>query len=84
MCLETPLLMRCIQHFFDDIGYRHEPYQHCPQGAAHAKGKCWCDPKQNFGGSLFFCACSVVLVLKVGDADNDYYSCKRKFDRIFK
>ncbi|KJA14559.1 glycosyltransferase family 15 protein [Hypholoma sublateritium FD-334 SS-4] len=50
-------------HFFDDIGYRHEPYQHCPQGAAHAKGKCWCDPKQNF--------------------DNDYYSCKRKFDRIF-
>ncbi|KAJ6547579.1 glycosyltransferase family 15 protein [Mycena capillaripes] len=35
-------------HFFNDIGYRHEPFQHCPQGASHAKGKCWCDPQQNF------------------------------------
>jgi len=36
-------------HFFNDIGYRHEPFQHCPQGDAHKKGKCWCDPAQNFG-----------------------------------
>ncbi|KAF8180086.1 glycosyltransferase family 15 protein [Pholiota molesta] len=50
-------------HFFDDIGYRHEPYQHCPQGAAHKKGKCYCDPAQSF--------------------DNDYYSCKKKFDQLF-
>jgi alpha 1,2-mannosyltransferase len=35
-------------HFFNDIGYRHEPFQHCPQGASHKKGKCWCDPAQNF------------------------------------
>jgi alpha 1,2-mannosyltransferase len=37
-------------HFFADIGYRHEPFQHCPQGALHKKGKCWCDPADNFGG----------------------------------
>jgi len=36
-------------HFFNDIGYRHEPFQHCPQGDAHKRGKCWCDPDQNFG-----------------------------------
>jgi alpha 1,2-mannosyltransferase len=36
-------------HFFNDIGYRHEPFQHCPQGDAHKRGKCWCDTEQNFG-----------------------------------
>ncbi|KAJ6596908.1 glycosyltransferase family 15 protein [Mycena vulgaris] len=42
-------------HFFNDIGYRHEPFQHCPQGAAHAKGKCWCDPKNNFDHDWYSC-----------------------------
>jgi len=41
--------------FFEDIGYRHEPFQHCPQGAAHAKGKCWCDEKQNFDYEWYSC-----------------------------
>jgi hypothetical protein len=36
-------------HFFNDIGYRHEPFQHCPQGQLHRQGKCWCDEGQNFG-----------------------------------
>lgn len=36
-------------HFFEDIGYRHEPFQHCPQGEAHSRGKCWCDAGSNFG-----------------------------------
>ncbi|CAE7130478.1 unnamed protein product [Rhizoctonia solani] len=35
-------------HFFNDIGYKHDPFMHCPQGEAHARGKCWCDAKQNF------------------------------------
>ncbi|KAJ7292879.1 glycosyltransferase family 15 protein [Mycena rebaudengoi] len=30
-------------HFFKDIGYRHPPFQHCPQGADWEKGKCTCD-----------------------------------------
>jgi len=35
-------------HFFDDIGYRHNPFQHCPQNTLHSKGKCWCNPQENF------------------------------------
>lgn len=42
-------------HFFNDIGYRHEPFQHCPQGDVHAKGKCWCDPGQNFDYEWYSC-----------------------------
>ena len=26
-------------HWFKDIGYRHEPFQHCPQGEYHTRGK---------------------------------------------
>lgn len=42
-------------HFFNDIGYRHEPFQHCPQGDAHKKGKCWCDSAQNFDYEWYSC-----------------------------
>lgn len=36
-------------HFFKDIGYRHSPFQHCPQGSDWKKGHCSCDPNDNFG-----------------------------------
>ncbi|KAG7452465.1 glycosyltransferase family 15 protein [Guyanagaster necrorhizus] len=42
-------------HFFNDIGYRHEPFQHCPQGEAHKRGKCWCDSNQNFDYEGYSC-----------------------------
>ncbi|KAI0797902.1 glycosyltransferase family 15 protein [Abortiporus biennis] len=42
-------------HFFNNIGYRHNPFQHCPQGEAHKKGKCWCDPKDNFDYEWYSC-----------------------------
>ncbi|TFK76427.1 glycosyltransferase family 15 protein [Pluteus cervinus] len=42
-------------HFFNDIGYRHEPFQHCPQGAAHSQGKCWCDEGDNFDYEWYSC-----------------------------
>ncbi|KAF8910943.1 glycosyltransferase family 15 protein [Gymnopilus junonius] len=42
-------------HFFNDIGYRHEPFQHCPQGEAHKRGKCWCDNAQNFDYEGYSC-----------------------------
>lgn len=35
-------------HWFDDIGYRHDPFQHCPQNDAHRRGKCWCNPADTF------------------------------------
>lgn len=39
-------------HFFREVGYRHEPFQHCPMNELHRQGKCWCDPTQdNFGES---------------------------------
>ena len=36
-------------HFFNDIGYRHEPFEHCPMSDAHKRGKCWCTGEDNFG-----------------------------------
>ncbi|EGN94535.1 glycosyltransferase family 15 protein [Serpula lacrymans var. lacrymans S7.3] len=35
-------------HFFKDIGYRHSPFQHCPQGSNWTEGHCSCDPHDNF------------------------------------
>ncbi|KAJ6617031.1 glycosyltransferase family 15 protein [Mycena sp. CBHHK59/15] len=42
-------------HFFEDIGYRHEPFQHCPQGAAHTRGRCECDVGNNFDREGWSC-----------------------------
>ncbi|RSH94087.1 alpha 1,2-mannosyltransferase 2.4.1 [Saitozyma podzolica] len=42
-------------HFFEDIGYRHEPFQHCPQGEAHTKNRCWCDINNNFDWEWYSC-----------------------------
>jgi alpha 1,2-mannosyltransferase len=37
-------------HFFDEIGYEHNPYSHCPRTEkAWAKGKCSCDRSRSFG-----------------------------------
>ena len=47
-------------HFFRDIGYRHDPFQRCPQGQYHQQGKCWCDPTDSFGMSSF--ALSLIAV----------------------
>ncbi|KAI5474440.1 alpha 1,2-mannosyltransferase, glycosyltransferase family 15 protein [Pseudohyphozyma bogoriensis] len=33
-------------HFFQNIGYRHEPFQHCPADAAD---RCACNPADTFG-----------------------------------
>ncbi|CAG8823907.1 10175_t:CDS:2, partial [Gigaspora rosea] len=36
-------------HFFNDIGYYHLPFQHCPpESEYHNTGRCHCDPKENF------------------------------------
>ncbi|KAF9454502.1 glycosyltransferase family 15 protein [Macrolepiota fuliginosa MF-IS2] len=35
-------------HFFRDIGYRHDPFQHCPSGDDWTRGRCSCDPKDSF------------------------------------
>lgn len=54
-------------HFFNDIGYRHEPFEHCPMSDAHKRGKCWCTGEDNFGkfhrGSPGSCADAYVCRL---------------------
>ncbi|KAA1471154.1 glycosyltransferase family 15 protein [Dentipellis sp. KUC8613] len=42
-------------HFFHDIGYRHEPFQRCPQSDEHRRGKCWCDAADNFDYEWYSC-----------------------------
>jgi alpha 1,2-mannosyltransferase len=37
-------------HFFDDIGYRHNPFTHCPTRRELQK-KCHCNADDNFGKS---------------------------------
>jgi alpha 1,2-mannosyltransferase len=42
-------------HFFDEIGYEHNPYTHCPSTKkAWQKGKCACDQARSFGVSDAF------------------------------
>ncbi|KAF4623876.1 hypothetical protein D9613_002386 [Agrocybe pediades] len=36
-------------HFFDEIGYEHAPYTHCPKEGDHfTRGRCSCNPGNNF------------------------------------
>ena len=38
--------------FFDEIGYEHNPYTHCPKNHdSWTRGKCDCEPKRSFGAS---------------------------------
>ena len=74
-------------HFFNDIGYRHEPFQHCPQGEAHSKGKCWCSEKDNFG-ELIIVSYPFLLWNDVSDylvrlLDYQWYSCLKRYDALF-
>ncbi|KAJ7109390.1 glycosyltransferase family 15 protein [Mycena epipterygia] len=42
-------------HFFRDVGYRHESFQHCPSGNQWSAGRCACDPKDSFDYSSHSC-----------------------------
>lgn len=42
-------------HFFHDIGYRHEPFQHCPQDSAD---KCYCNPKDGNNFEFHWYSCT--------------------------
>ena len=75
-------MWRCIVFAADLFsGYRHNPFQHCPQGDLHHKGKCWCDPKENFG------ACDVPVrpsfSSNVPSTDYEWYSCLKRYDAMF-
>jgi alpha 1,2-mannosyltransferase len=41
-------------HFFDDIGYEHPPFSHCPRKEdAWKRGKCSCDRLNSFGKPIY-------------------------------
>ncbi|KAJ6496691.1 glycosyltransferase family 15 protein [Mycena vitilis] len=42
-------------HFFRDIGYRHESFQHCPSGSQWTAGRCACDPNDSFDYTTHSC-----------------------------
>ncbi|KAJ7186417.1 glycosyltransferase family 15 protein [Mycena filopes] len=42
-------------HFFNEIGYAHMPFEHCPTGPAYERGRCTCDPAKNFDRGGFSC-----------------------------
>lgn len=63
------------------LGYRHEPFQHCPQGESHKRGKCWCDSSQNFGEHK-------QPNIPIPDSmiylpDYEWYSCLNRYDKLF-
>jgi hypothetical protein len=36
-------------HWFGDVGYRHNPWTHCPQDdLSHSSGRCLCPRDDNF------------------------------------
>ncbi|KII84909.1 glycosyltransferase family 15 protein [Plicaturopsis crispa FD-325 SS-3] len=45
-------------HFFNEIGYEHNPYTHCPSTAGDdkwTKGRCACDPNRSFDYDGYSC-----------------------------
>ncbi|KAF9006805.1 alpha-1,2-mannosyltransferase [Hymenopellis radicata] len=43
-------------HFFNEIGYEHQPYTHCPRDeAVWRRGKCSCDRTQSFDYDGYSC-----------------------------
>ena len=43
-------------HHFDDIGYKHSSWDHCPaDGAYHDSGRCDCNPSQSFDRHSWSC-----------------------------
>ncbi|KAJ7472203.1 glycosyltransferase family 15 protein [Mycena latifolia] len=43
-------------HFFEEIGYEHNPYTHCPKDPGMwERGKCGCDPGRSFDYDGYSC-----------------------------
>ncbi|THH05742.1 hypothetical protein EW146_g9819 [Bondarzewia mesenterica] len=81
-------------HFFREFGYEHHPFTHCPrEKVLWEKGRCSCNPSQNFGAfSLYFLfltknekqgnpAWKTTLIL-VRVLDYNMYFCLRNWDRL--
>lgn len=75
-------------HFFDDIGYQHDPYTHCTRNRNKwRKGRCSCEPSQSFGKYRFsplrLCVLFLMtLIIIIVIVDYDGYSCKSQWDKF--
>lgn len=50
------LLDRSKIHFFDNIGYEHAPFSHCPILENHwEEGRCTCNPNKSFASDSYSC-----------------------------
>lgn len=66
-------------HFFNDLGYRHDPFQRCPQGQFHSAGRCWCDPSDNFGESSTATKRDTILIIPIDYRQN---SCVKLWEDV--
>jgi alpha 1,2-mannosyltransferase len=62
-------LDRSRLHHFDDIGYYHVPWDHCPSNKAkyHDTGRCNCDPAKSFDREGYSCLKEAWRTLKEGE-----------------
>ena len=75
-------------HFFDDIGYQHDPFTHCTQDKNKLrKGKCSCEPSKSFGKVVSFLRCAfvdeadiIIMIMIVENVDGNGYFCKTRWD----
>jgi alpha 1,2-mannosyltransferase len=70
-------------HFFNDIGYRHPPFQHCPQGEAWSKRRCSCNPSDSFGTYNLPCFTGKGALTQLVEADYQDNSCLRRYEKLF-
>ena len=73
-------------HFFQNIGYEHAPYTHCPLNAdTWRRSRCTCNQATSFG-ELFLFLLNHDATLNVNDElwacviDYDGYSCLKKWE----
>jgi alpha 1,2-mannosyltransferase len=48
-------LDKAALHHFDDIGYNHGNWDHCPQNNAYHHGRCDCNPRTSFDYDNYSC-----------------------------
>lgn len=75
------LLKTSEVHFFNDIGYKHNPLMHCPTDPFLQKN-CWCDEKENFGMYTNKVAVSLCKLTFERVIDWHDWSCATRYKKI--
>jgi hypothetical protein len=69
-------------HFFNDIGYYHVPFTHCPTGGdLRMSLKCHCKPEDNFDWKGYSCKFLFLTLLCFGV---EYADVEDRFDEVFR